>query len=231
MSLNFSKQLVGILKYIAQHTNYAIALQVRHGWFTSIFPSYMNNKNIHFLLSVTLLLGACSGMDDREHPAPVYGSNSDSRYEATSQPEVSTQALPVEEAPIHTQQLDEYDSDTDPMIIAPGKSSNLPAVVALMSQADASSKQGDLETAVATVERALRIEPRNAVLVYKLAALRLEQNKPGLAIDLAKKSALLASNDKGLKKSCWLLIADARKLQGDNYGAAEAKQKAAKYNR
>ncbi len=191
----------------------------------------MNNKYIISLLSVTFLLSACSSMDDRQAPAPVYGSNTGSRSGISSQPEVSTKALPVDEAPIHTQQLDEYDSDIAPMSIAPRKASTLPAVVALMSQADASSKQGDLETAVATVERALRIEPRNAVLVYKLAALRLEQNKPGLAIDLAKKSALLASNDKGLKKSCWLLIADARKSQGDNYGAAEAKQKAAKYHR
>lgn len=189
----------------------------------------MKIKNIIFLLSVSFLLSACSSMDDRQQPAPVYGSNTGSRAEISSQPEVSTKALAEDDAPIHTQRLEELDSDIDPMNIAPGKSSNLPAVVALMSRADASSKEGDLETAVATVERALRIEPRNAVLVYKLAALRLEQNKPGLAEDLAKKSALLAGSDKGLKKNCWLLIADARKLQGDNYGSAEAKQKAAKY--
>lgn len=183
----------------------------------------MKNKKFILLLNGIFMLIGCASMDDRQHPAPVYGSNTSTR------PEVSTKALPVDDTPIHTEHLPEHDSDNDIMDVAPRNSSDSPAVIALMTHADASSKSGDLETAVSTVERALRIEPRNALLVYKLASLRLEQNKPGLAEDLAKKSALLAGDDKALKKSCWLLIADARNQQGDRYGAAEAKQKAAKY--
>lgn len=101
-----------------------------------------------------------------------------------------------------------------------------PAVGALVSVAKQNSKSGDLESAAASIERAIRIEPRNATLFYKLALLRLDQSKPRLAEDLAKKSALLASTDSTLKKHCWLLIAHAREIQGDFTGAKEARAKA-----
>ena len=189
----------------------------------------MKNKKNYLLLMVSFLLTGCFGVGDQQEPAPVYGDTRSDSAEITAQPEVSTKALQVDERPIDTYPLQEDGADYDPMSVNSRKPSASPAVVALMSHADASSQSGDLETAVSTVERALRIEPRNALLVYKLATLRLEQNKPGLAEDLAKKSALLAGDDKALKKSCWLLIADAREKQGDRYGADEAKKKAASY--
>ncbi|MEI7997574.1 MAG: tetratricopeptide repeat protein, partial [Methylococcaceae bacterium] len=75
-------------------------------------------------------------------------------------------------------------------------------------------------------ERAIRIEPRNATLYYKLALLRLKQSKPRLAEDLAKKAALLASDDTQLKKHSWILVARAREMQGDLKGGKEARAKA-----
>jgi hypothetical protein len=101
-----------------------------------------------------------------------------------------------------------------------------PAVGALVSAANQNSKTGDLDSAAASIERAIRIEPRNATLFYKLALLRLKQSKPHLAEDLAKKSALLASTDNTLKKNCWLLIAHAREVQQDFAGAKQAREKA-----
>lgn len=101
-----------------------------------------------------------------------------------------------------------------------------PAVGALVSVAKQNSKSGDLDSAAASIERAIRIEPRNATLFYKLALLRLDQSKPRLAEDLAKKSALLASTDNTLKKHCWLLIAHAREIQQDFAGAKDARAKA-----
>ncbi|MGZ8175898.1 MULTISPECIES: tetratricopeptide repeat protein [Methylobacter] len=101
-----------------------------------------------------------------------------------------------------------------------------PVVGALVSAANQNSKAGDLDSAAASIERAIRIEPRNATLFYKLALLRLQQSKPRLAEDLAKKSALLASTDNTLKKHCWLLIAHAREMQQDFPGAKEARAKA-----
>ncbi|MGZ4953897.1 MAG: tetratricopeptide repeat protein [Methylobacter sp.] len=101
-----------------------------------------------------------------------------------------------------------------------------PVVGALVSAANQNSKGGDLDSAAASIERAIRIEPRNANLFYKLALLRLQQSKPRLAEDLAKKSALLASTDNTLKKHCWLLIAHSREMQQDFAGAKEARAKA-----
>lgn len=102
-----------------------------------------------------------------------------------------------------------------------------PAVTALVTAANQSTKSGDIESAAAAIERAIRIEPRNGELLYKLAVLRLKQSKPVLAEELAKKSALLAGKDNVLKKNSWLLIAHAKEMQGDSSGAAEAQTKAA----
>jgi hypothetical protein len=104
-----------------------------------------------------------------------------------------------------------------------------PAVSALASAANQNSKSGNIESATTTIERAIRIEPRNATLYYKLALLRLKQSKPRLAEDLAKKAALLASNDTQLKKHSWLLVARAREVQGDLKGGKEARAKANKF--
>jgi predicted Zn-dependent protease len=104
-----------------------------------------------------------------------------------------------------------------------------PVVSNLVVAANKNSAKGEIDSATTTIERAIRIEPRNATLFYKLAVLRLKQSKPRLAEDLAKKSALLASNDTALKKHSWLLIAKAREMQKNLQGAKEAKAKADKF--
>jgi hypothetical protein len=104
-----------------------------------------------------------------------------------------------------------------------------PAVSALALAANQNSKSGNIESATTTLERAIRIEPRNATLYYKLALLKLKQSQPRLAEDLAKKAALLASNDTQLKKHSWLLIARAREIQGDLKGGKEARAKASQF--
>lgn len=104
-----------------------------------------------------------------------------------------------------------------------------PAIGALVLAANKSTGQGNIDSATTAIERAIRIEPRNAALYYKLALLRLEQDKPRLAEGLAKKSALLAASDKQLKKHSWLLIAKARDMQNNPEGAKEARAQADKY--
>jgi tetratricopeptide (TPR) repeat protein len=104
-----------------------------------------------------------------------------------------------------------------------------PAVGALVMAASQNTKAGDIESATTTIERAIRIEPRNATLYYKLALLRLRQSKPVMAEDLAKKAVLLASNDTQMKKHSWLLVARAREMQGDLIGGKEARAKADKF--
>lgn len=104
-----------------------------------------------------------------------------------------------------------------------------PAVGSLVMAANENSQSGNQDSAVASIERAIRIEPRNATLYYRLAVLRLKQSKPRLAEDIARKAALLAVNDNALKKHSWLLIANARELQKNVAGARKAKAEADKY--
>lgn len=100
------------------------------------------------------------------------------------------------------------------------------AVEALLKSADQQARNNDLDGAVGTLERALRIEPRNAHLWHRLANLRLDQGKVMLASDLAVKSLALAGTDVALKQKNWLLIARAKRSAGDITGAKVAERKA-----
>jgi predicted Zn-dependent protease len=100
------------------------------------------------------------------------------------------------------------------------------AVEALLKSANQQVQNNDLDGAVGTVERALRIEPRNAHLWHRLANLRLDQGKVLQASDLAVKSLALAGADVELKQKNWLLIARAKRSAGDISGAKVAERKA-----
>lgn len=69
------------------------------------------------------------------------------------------------------------------------------AVLALLDSANQQSRSGKLDGASASLERALRIDPRNADIWYRLASVRLQQGQFGLASSLAAKSISLAGND------------------------------------
>lgn len=101
-----------------------------------------------------------------------------------------------------------------------------PAVLALMDEAGQSLQSGDLDNAATALERAIRIQPKNPKLWHDLAEVRLRQQQPGLAEDLAKKSNLHAQGDNALISANWSLIAEARRLRGDTVGADEALRKA-----
>jgi len=101
-----------------------------------------------------------------------------------------------------------------------------PAVVALLDTAERQANSGDLEAAAASLERAIRIDPRNPVLWYHLATVRLSQGDAQAAEQLAAKSNSLASGNTVQQSRNWQLIARARREQGDERGAATADQRA-----
>ena len=69
------------------------------------------------------------------------------------------------------------------------------AVVALLDTATQQSRAGKIDNAAATLERALRLEPRNAELWTRLAEIRLQQGQLDQAAGLAAKSNNLAGNN------------------------------------
>jgi len=98
-----------------------------------------------------------------------------------------------------------------------------PAVVALLDSADAKEQAGNLEQAGAALERALRLEPRNAMLWHRLARVRLKQGQLQTAADMAAKSNSLAGGNADLQAWNWAVIAEAKEQQGDREGAAAAR--------
>jgi len=96
------------------------------------------------------------------------------------------------------------------------------AVIALLDRARLDTGAGQREAAGASLERALRIEPRNAWLWHELAQLRLAQGQYGQAISLAQKSSSFAGRERRLRALNWRVIGDARIAQGNPSGAEQA---------
>jgi tetratricopeptide (TPR) repeat protein len=101
------------------------------------------------------------------------------------------------------------------------------AVVALSEAARNDAAGGKLDAAVASLERALRIEPRNPALWQALAKLRLDQGQYQLAEGLAARANGWAGDDKALRAENWRIIGQARLKRGDYAGAQAAFDKAA----
>lgn len=106
-----------------------------------------------------------------------------------------------------------------------------PAVVALLDDADKFSGQGNNQQAIASVERALRIEPKNPVLWNRLGRLHLQNGSWIQAITMAKKSNVLATGNRELQADNWQIMARARQGLGDAAGANEALKKARELDR
>lgn len=85
------------------------------------------------------------------------------------------------------------------------------AVKTLLQQAELQREGGDLTNAAATLERALRIEPKNAYVWNRLAHVRAEQGQGAMAAELAAKSNAFAGGDDTLKRDNADLIARANR--------------------
>jgi Tfp pilus assembly protein PilF len=108
---------------------------------------------------------------------------------------------------------------------APQRRENV-AIAGLMESARADSAAGRLANAAASLERALRIEPRNPRLWQELARVRLKQGQYVQAESVAARSNSWAGSDRGLRAENWRLIAQAREGRGDAEGARAALEQA-----
>lgn len=87
-------------------------------------------------------------------------------------------------------------------------------VIALLNQARDQQRNGKPERAAAVLERALRIDPKNAKLWSELAQVRLQQGKLDQAESLATKSNALVGGDETLRQRNDNIIKQARYLRG-----------------
>ncbi|HEV8110614.1 MAG TPA: tetratricopeptide repeat protein [Burkholderiales bacterium] len=102
------------------------------------------------------------------------------------------------------------------------------AVAGLMESARADAAAGKLTTAAASIERALRIEPRNPRLWQELARVRLQQEQFVQAENMARRSNSFAGSDNTLRAENWRLIAQTLEARGDADGARAARESAEK---
>ena len=84
------------------------------------------------------------------------------------------------------------------------------AVAGLMDTARADVAANRLGSAAATLERALRIEPRNPRLWHELALVRLKQGDYAQAESTASRSNAWAGSDTGLRAANQRIIEEAR---------------------
>ncbi len=167
---------------------------------TTSFQVRLTFSQVGAMLAVlgSLLLAGCATTGGEPNRAPVYQSG----------------GAPVAPAP-------------EPQQNTPAPAAS-PAVVALLQDSQRQNDAGQPARAAALLERALRIEPRNATLWQRLADVRLRQGRAAQAESLALKSNSLAGTDTPLQARNWQIIAQARRDQGDVAGARRAQQRAAK---
>ena len=103
------------------------------------------------------------------------------------------------------------------------------AVGDLLLEAFEYYKDEQFEQAAASLERALRIEPRHPRLWYNLAGVRLQQQDWKRAANLAQKSNALIGSDNHYKKlriRNWAIITQACKGMGDAACERKARDRA-----
>jgi Tfp pilus assembly protein PilF len=115
--------------------------------------------------------------------------------------------------------------------LAPPPVSDNNAVVALVDGARADATAGKFGTAAASIERALRIEPRNAYLWHELAQIHFQQGDWAQTESHAARSNSFAGGNKLLRAANWRLIAEARAGRGDDAGARVARDRAGEQER
>jgi len=101
-----------------------------------------------------------------------------------------------------------------------------PASKALVSQAQAQRKKGDLPGAAGSLDRALRIEPNNPLLWIEMGRLRMDQRNYPQAENMGRKALAMSVGDDRTQAMAWQLISDSLRARGKNIQAQEATEKA-----
>ena len=99
------------------------------------------------------------------------------------------------------------------------------AAATLLASARQNVRTGQFSQAEMMLERALRVEPRNARLWHEMAQVKFEQKDYGQAVQFCIKSNSLAGKDYDLIQQNWLLMEKAYLEQGEPEKARQARIK------
>ena len=158
---------------------------------------------------LVLILQACASTPDIT-PLPTPDITSSEQIDSSVR-----RPTPVYEFPDSPGSAEGESAPSEPPLSRPPTYSNetistSQTVLALLDQASKQEQAGSPERAAATLERALRIEPKNARLWHRLAVIRFQQGNYTQAESLAAKSSTLAQGDWHLKQKNAELIDQVR---------------------
>jgi len=88
--------------------------------------------------------------------------------------------------------------------------------LAMHDQANSARLRGDFEVAIATLERAIRIDPDAPELWLLLSQVNLDAGDPAAAEQLARKALQFVGNRANLEQQAWTLIDSARRQVADH---------------
>lgn len=189
----------------------------------------MNKARYLLALGALTLVAGCA-----THPGNRPGPSGNAPSTPSKQTPSPGRTGPGEPAPPTTSRSNGGENqahNTSPQKAPPRSASEVssPAVMSLLSSADTLAKAGHMDAAASTLERALNLDPRNPFIYQRLAAVRLAQNQPGQAEQMAMKSNSVASSNPFVESSNWKLIAEARRAAGNRQGAQRASAQAVNF--
>ena len=100
------------------------------------------------------------------------------------------------------------------------------ATKSLVTQATTQRKSRNFVQTAATLERALRIEPKNPLLWIEYGHLRMDEKNYTQAESMGRKALASAIGDLRTQANAWRLIADSYKARGRNGEAQQAYSRA-----
>jgi tetratricopeptide (TPR) repeat protein len=183
------------------------------------------------VLTVAVVTGGCAiepFQKEGDKPAGAQG-------QSAARPAGSGPVLP---APAQPPPVEESPPDAEPVVEEPpppppprerpkaAAATLSPASKALVSQAQAQRKKGDLPGATVSLDRALRIEPNNPLLWIEMGRLRMDQQNYPQAENMGRKALAMSVGDNRTQSMAWQLIADSLRARRKNIQAQEATEKA-----
>ena len=166
---------------------------------------------ISLVLSFSILAGCATYSTGRGIPAPVesrgptgtidpQNSNTNNGDFSDVSP-IQRSDFPQTETPPARSPAIVTPAPTEP--VAPASASST-----LLAGVDAAIANGDLERAAALSERALRINPRDALFWYRLASVRAQQGRANEAEGFAKRALSYSADDPALTRQINTLLSD-----------------------
>ena len=186
----------------------------------------VNTRSINYLyIFICIFFTACTTVPkpDTEKSPPVVDRS-------VSEEEIKSEQIRQEREvqPVQAEEIQVPETKLEEEINTPRadvKKNESPVIIALLDDVTDYENSGNSQQAEATLERAIRIEPKNPLLWHRLGLLQLREKQWQQAIAMAQKSNSLAANNTDLQLNNWKIIAQASKEMGDDDLLALARKK------